>query len=1176
MDDVLGGLTAAQVALARDLLMRLVTPERTRRVVPATTLVEGLGGDAEVVLERLVEARAVVAHRGRDDTAAELELVHESLVRAWGPLARWLDEDREELAFLDEVGRAAELWERRGRRADEVWQGPALQEAAARAARCRALPERVREFLEAGRRREGRAAGRRRAVVGAALAVLALLATVLLGAALALSDRERQARQERTRAEAQRALAESRHAEALREGARAALERGDLLEARARLRTSLEISDSPLARVLWWRIGDEPSLWRAPLASWVLCVAAAADGGAVAAGAADNTVTVLDPRTLAATVLRGHSAQVNAVAFAPAPATTTLASASADGTIRLWDLERHDHLTLAGHSGPVWAVDFAADGRQLASGGQDGTVRLWDVTGAGAGRAGRALRGHDGRVRVVRFAPDGRRVASGGQDGTVRLWDPAGGAEALWVAEGHEGGVMDLDFGRDGRTVASAGHDGAVRLWAVETGEPRGALRTGGGSILSLDIDPAGRLLAAGGADGTIGLWDVDAVADGGGGAGRGALLGHASSVWDVAFVGAAGLLVSAGQDSTVRFWDTARQRRAAESAGHDGPALGLAFSPDGAALASAGHDQTVRLWDVATGAELGALRGHDGPVRQVAFAPARAGANTLLASSSHDGTVRLWDTATGAELESLEGHRAGATGLAFSPDGRVLATGSWDKLVRLWDVGRGEVVRTLAGHEHWVDEVAFSPDGATLAASGLEAIRLWDVASGRERAPLRGHVGAVQGIAFSPGPEGAPRRWSLLSAGADGAVRHWDLASGGSRELGRLAGAAYWIDLSPDGRRVGVPGASGAAEIWDVDTGSPVVTLRGHRGDVSSLRFSPDGRVAATAGDDGTVRLWEASTGRPAWRAPALLGDPPRLLTHLGWVDPGTARPAAGPGPGTAWQRAVEDRARLAVDAASGAGRTVCVVTWEGSLELWDTASDRRLREEAGPPGPVERAWAGPGSCLALGGGRAWLLDRERGLRELCGDATAASWGDAGIAVATGRQVLHFDGTGRELARARARGGAVAVAWTRAGEQVLGFEDGGIELQPAPGTRSAAPISLERTPSSPVVALVEGPLDTLFAGHASGHAGIWSRDTGAQLHSIRLHGPVEHLVFRSQRLQVATALGRFLTLDLSVLTRTRAELLREVRDQVPVLWEGGRAVVPGEVSGSAPRARRR
>ena len=42
---------------------------------------------------------------------------------------RWIDESREELIILNEVNQAAELWERRGQRVEELWAGNSLEEA---------------------------------------------------------------------------------------------------------------------------------------------------------------------------------------------------------------------------------------------------------------------------------------------------------------------------------------------------------------------------------------------------------------------------------------------------------------------------------------------------------------------------------------------------------------------------------------------------------------------------------------------------------------------------------------------------------------------------------------------------------------------------------------------------------------------------------------------------------------------------------------------------------------------------------------------------------------------------------------------------------------------------------------------------------------------------------------
>jgi WD40 repeat protein len=93
--------------------------------------------------------------------------------------------------------------------------------------------------------------------------------------------------------------------------------------------------------------------------------------------------------------------------------------------VRLWDADTGVlRTTLPGHTGPVSAVAFAADGSWLATAGTDGMVRLRD---AGTGLLLATLSGDIGPVSAMAIAADGSWLATAGEDRTVRLWNAANG-----------------------------------------------------------------------------------------------------------------------------------------------------------------------------------------------------------------------------------------------------------------------------------------------------------------------------------------------------------------------------------------------------------------------------------------------------------------------------------------------------------------------------------------------------------------------------------------------------------------------------------------------------------------------------------------------------------------------------------------------------------------------------
>ena len=140
---------------------------------------------------------------------------------------------------------------------------------------------------------------------------------------------------------------------------------------------------------------------------------------------------------------------------------------------------------------------------------------------------------------------------------------------------------------------------------------------------------------------------------------------------------------------------------------------------------------------------------------------------------------------------------------------------------------------------------------------------------------PLRGHTDEVESAAFSPNG----RR--LVTKSKDKTAKLWDTSDG--RLIASFPVNTSYVashlsadSFSCDSRWVVTAGGTeqrqNAAQIWDTRTGSPLVTLNGHNGQVNSAFFSPDSNRVVTASSDFTARIWEASSGRSlqTYSAPA------------------------------------------------------------------------------------------------------------------------------------------------------------------------------------------------------------------------------------------------------------------------------------------------------------------
>ena len=181
-DEVLAGFSQPDQRTVRTIFQSLVTPERTRAIVDAAEL-RDIAPDVDRLIGHLVSARLLVM-QSRGEGAGAVELVHESLIKSWPTLQRWLDENQEDGAYLAQIRAAAKQWDSKGRPEGLLWRAEAMEEARLWRSRYQGeLPQREADFLAAVIELATRATRRRRRAVVAGFIFLGALVAAA-GAAL--------------------------------------------------------------------------------------------------------------------------------------------------------------------------------------------------------------------------------------------------------------------------------------------------------------------------------------------------------------------------------------------------------------------------------------------------------------------------------------------------------------------------------------------------------------------------------------------------------------------------------------------------------------------------------------------------------------------------------------------------------------------------------------------------------------------------------------------------------------------------------------------------------------------------------------------------------------------------------------------------------------------------------
>jgi WD40 repeat protein len=288
--------------------------------------------------------------------------------------------------------------------------------------------------------------------------------------------------------------------------------------------------------------------------------------------------------------------------------------------------------TLKGHSSDVNAIAFTPDGKTIVTGSDDKTIKLWSLA---TGEEIRTLKKHSNWVWTLAISPDGKTLASGSADHTIKLWNLATGEEILTL-KGHSSGVTSVAFSPDGATLASGSLDKTIKLWNLQTGQEIRTLEGHVKEVDSIAFSPDGKILASGGWDKKIKLWNLTTGKE------IRTLEGHSDSILAVAFSPDGMQIASGSKDKTIKLWNLVTGEAISTFKGHDDKVNSVAYlpSPDGMTLVSGSNDNTIKLWNISTGQVIRTLKGDSGYIYAIAISP---DGKTIASGGSADNIIKIW-----------------------------------------------------------------------------------------------------------------------------------------------------------------------------------------------------------------------------------------------------------------------------------------------------------------------------------------------------------------------------------------------------------------------------------------------------------------------------------------------------------------------------------------------------
>ena len=292
------------------------------------------------------------------------------------------------------------------------------------------------------------------------------------------------------------------------------------------------------------------------------------------------------------------------------------------------------------------------------------------------------------------------------------------------VIEDHFSGVTSLDFSPDGKYFISGSLDGKIVVRSVNGNkfdEPKlfKSCKTNRCGVRDIDFNPQNtEQFVSGHQDNIVRVWNMDSK--------RHSILSvHQAIVRQVAFTPDGNQLLTADVKGNIYVWNMADLSAPKQKITIEDRISKIVFGESSSEFYIATEAGSITKYDL-SGNKLSDIASDLGKVTSICV----LGQQQQLIAGNNEGKLFFIDLGKNKMVDYLE-HKSGVTGLVVNKQGSLLATTSFDKTMKVFDLNDLDKTPIELKANGWIYDVSFTPSGNSVVfGSADNKIRKADTSS--------------------------------------------------------------------------------------------------------------------------------------------------------------------------------------------------------------------------------------------------------------------------------------------------------------------------------------------------------------------------------------------------------------------------------------------------------------